>query len=774
MSYDLEALEFDKILKCVAQYTRWSKTKDYILNLTPISDLEELNRMQNEEKEAYAAIVKYDDLPLLDLSNIVDVLKRIEIGGVITNEELVSFIALLNTTSNVKKYHTYLKNNKIDTTNLNVYFDKITFNQRLKNDISYKVDEAGNIKDNASSGLLLIRRELKLLNNKLHQKFNEYLSKKASMLTEALVATRGGHLCLPFKVEYKNQVKGLLLDSSSSGTTVYIEPLECQMIEAEIENAEAKERQEIEDILKEISLSINSNMEEMVENTNALLALDIIYTKALYAKSNDYNFPTINDEGIINLLDAKHPLIDKDKVVAQNISIGDKYSAMIITGPNTGGKTVVLKTCGLLTAMSLCGLAIPASESSKVSTFDDIFVDIGDEQSIEQSLSTFSSHMTKIKKITENISINSLCLIDEIGSGTDPKEGSSLAIALIDFMYKRGARIICTTHYSDLKEYAYSNDGIINASVEFDPETFMPTYKLLIGVPGKSNAINIARNLGINSSIIEEALKINSQGNTLKDNLMSNLDSENERLQKASKEYEALLNDYNKKMVDLELYKKKIENERLAILKRASSEAQDIIDKAKDDSEKLIEQIDKYKKDKEAKEHELADIKFAARNLKAQGYEENVFDEDLKVGDFVYIKSYDRTGQIIGINKNKFEVQVGQFKMSFEKKDLKLTKPPAENKSKYKKPVGSTPAKYAKLELDLRGYRYEEVKDAIDIFIDKAFMANMSIVYIIHGFGTGAVRNAVQAYLKKSPYVKSYRYGGEGEGLNGVTVVTLK
>ena len=774
MSYDVKALEFDKILNEVSGFTHWSKTKEYILNLMPIINLDELNIMQNEEREAYNAIIKYDDLPLLELDNIIDVLKRIEIGGVITSPELLSFISLLNTTSNIKRYATYLRNNKISTQYLDKYFDKITFNQRLKNDLSYKVDEQGNIKDNASEGLARARRTLQTLNNRLHSKFNEILQTKSQLLTEGLVASRGGHLCLPFKAEYKNQIKGLLLDQSSSGTTVYIEPIECQMIEAEIENAKADERREVEDILKEISLSINSVMEEMILNVEGLLSLDIIYTKALYQKANDYNLPKLNDNGVINLVNAKHPLIDKEKVVSQTISLGDKYKTMIITGPNTGGKTVVLKTCGLLTLMSLCGIAIPASDTSMVSTFDNIFVDIGDEQSIEQSLSTFSSHMMKIKRICDNVTNNSLCLIDEIGSGTDPKEGSSLAISIIDYLYKRGARVIVTTHYSDLKEYAYSNKDLVNASVEFDPDTYKPTYRLLIGIPGKSNAISIAKSLGINDAIIDEALKINAGDNTDTKNLMSNLDLENEKLLKMQKDYEALINDYNRKMVDLELYKKKIESERLEILKKASKEADDIINDAKESSEKLIEEIDKYQKDKDAKEHELADIKFAARNLKSKGYEENIFDEDLKVGDFVYIKSYDRTGQITGINKNKYDVQVGQFKMSFNKKDLKLTKPPVDNSKKYKKPQGTTPAKYAKLELDLRGYRYEEVKDAIDIFIDKAFMANMSIVYIIHGFGTGAVRNAVQAYLKKSPYVKSYRYGGEGEGLNGVTVVTLK
>ncbi len=771
--YDTIALEFEKILNNVSKYTIWDENKKDILELSPICNIDYLNKMIEEVKEAYQVIISYDSLPLEEASGISNVLKRIEIGGVITKEELVCFISFLKSTGSIKKYYSYLKQQKINISNLEDYFSKINYNDRLKNDISYKVDDDGNIKDNASEELFKIRRTIKSLDNKLHNTINSYLTQKQSLLTEALVASRKGHLCLPFKAEYKNQIKGMILDESSSGTTVYIMPLECGLIEQEILSAKSEEARIILDILKEISLSINYNMEELKQSVENIKILDIIYTKAMYMKEMDYNLPKINNCGYINLKNAKHPLISKESVVAQNITLGDKNKVMIITGPNTGGKTVVLKTTGLLTLMTMCAIAIPASEGSEVSVFDNIFVDIGDEQSIEQSLSTFSSHMKKVKYICDNVNENSLCLIDEIGSGTDPKEGSSLAISIIDYILKRGAKVIVSTHYSLLKEYAYSTDGVINASVEFDAITYKPTYRLLIGVPGKSNAINIAKNLGINETIINNAISINNGGAKGADELMNNLDKENELLREKSRAAEELLNEYNKKMVDLELYKKKIEKERLEILKKASEEACDIISKAKNDSSELISKIDTYMKDKKAKEHELADIKFAARNLKSKEYETTVFDEDLRVGDFVYVKSYDRVGQIKSINKNNYDVQMGQFLMSFKKADLKLTKPPVNN-NKYKKPAGSMPAKYAKLELDLRGYRYEEVKDAIDIFIDKAYLANMSQVYIIHGFGTGAVRNAVQAYLKKSPYVKSYRYGGEGEGLNGVTVVTLK
>lgn len=773
MSYDLEALEFNKILDDLKNYLKTDLAVDELMASKPISDLDVISEMIDEAECAYKAIASYDDIPLYDVRNLYPVIKRITIGGVITQAELLDMLYMLTTVLNVCKYKGILASSKINTKELDKYFDLLTPNQRLKNDISYKIDDQGNIKDNASEGLFQIRRALSSLNNKLHSKLNEYLTSKASMLTEGLIATRGGHLCLPFKVEYKNSIKGIILDESSSGTTVYIEPAECQIIDAEIEASKAIEAREIENVLREVSLSLNSVADEILNDLDALKSLDLIYTKARYAKANDYIFPKINDRGYINLVRAKHPLIDKDKVVAQDIKLGDKYRTIIITGPNTGGKTVALKTTGLLTAMGLCAFPIPASDSSEISIFDDIFVDIGDEQSIEQSLSTFSSHITKIKRICDNVKTTSLCLLDEIGSGTDPHEGSSLAMAIIDYMHQRGARIMVTTHYSDLKEYAYAHDDIINASVEFDTKTLHPTYRLLVGVPGKSNAINIAKSLGLNEVIISNATNNSLSNDSDKEALMRNLDQENENIQDMKREYEKLLNEYNKKMVDIELYKKKIESDRINILRKAEAEAVDIIETAKSDSKDLLDEIDKLRHDMDAKEHEVADLKFVARNLKTKVFEEKVFEEDLHVGDFVHVESYGRDGQIMSIKKDKYEVKVGQFTMSFSKKDLKLTKPPVEKKLP-KRGVSFNPAKSAKLELDLRGYRYEEVHDAIDIFIDKAYMSNVGQIYIIHGFGTGAVRDAVQKYLKKCPYAKEWRYGKEGEGLNGVTVVTLK
>ena len=378
MSFDLEALEFDKIINDLSKYLKTDLYKNNLDKIKPLISYEDACNMLESSKAAFRAISSYDNIPLSGVKDLYPCIKRISIGGFITSKELVDFIYFLNTVINVCKYKGFLVSSKIDTEAIDNYFNMLKPNQRLKNDISYKVDDNGNIKDNASEALFQIRRNISSLNNRLHAKLNEILINKSSMLTEGLIATRGGHLCLPFRVEYKNSIKGIILDESSSGTTVYIEPSECQIIDAEIDAAKALEAREVENILKEISLSINSVSEEIINDLDALKELDLIFAKASYAIDNDYYFPKINDKGYINLINARHPLIDKEKVVPQNIKLGDKYKVIIITGPNTGGKTVSLKTTGLLEAMGLCGMAIPASDGSEISIFDDIFVDIGD------------------------------------------------------------------------------------------------------------------------------------------------------------------------------------------------------------------------------------------------------------------------------------------------------------------------------------------------------------------------------------------------------------
>lgn len=773
MAYDLETLEFESVLKILSGYAKTKMAKDAIFEIKPISNIEIIEKKLNEVNEAYNAIIKYDDIPLGGVNSIKDSILRCKLGSVLSIEELLNVSQLCTSVSNLLTYKNYLDSNKIKIELLSNYFNSLVPLERLKATIDTTIDSNGYIYDNASSDLFIIRRQISSLQNRLRSKLNEIMQSKSSMLSDNIVVSRANRLCLPFKVEYKNSIKGVVLDESSSGTTVYIEPMECSMIQNQIDSNIQKEKKEIQNILKSLSLLVNSESDNLINNLSNIEALDIIYAKAMYAKEYDHIMPKVNNEGITNIIKGRHPLIDRNKVVPTDIEFGSKYNTVIITGPNTGGKTVVLKTVGIITLMMMSGMFVPCKEGTNLSIYDDVFVDIGDTQSIEQSLSTFSGHMTKICKIVNNVSDNSLVLLDELGSGTDPKEGSSLAIAILKFLHDRKARVITTTHYSDLKAYAYMSKDICNASVEFNSETLKPTYKLLMGVPGKSNALQIVKRLGLDERIIEEAIKLNDNRYTDSEVLMDKLDIENTKISNIKDNYMHMISEYNQKLAEIDSLKLSIEKERKNIIDNAIKEANEIIKEAKEDSINLLNEIDKIRNDINVKEHEVADIKFVARNLKTKHVENQVFDYDLRVGDYVHVINYDKEGKIITIKKDKYEVQVGQFKMTFKKDELRLSKPPVD-KPKVRKVVHQTSTTPAKMQLDLRGYRYEDVKEAVVSFIDKALLANFENVYIIHGFGTGAVREAVWKTLKSTPHIKSYRFGKEGEGLNGVTVVYLR
>ncbi len=774
MAYELKTLEFNKILDILSKYAKTDMAKEEISNLKPINDLDIINKMLSEVNDAYNAYVGYDELPLNSVKGIYNEIKRASIGGMLNEMELVSVSSLIGSVNNIIKYKGYVTGSKITIDNIESYFNSLKVLPKLKSTIDHAIDSNGNVSDNASMELFNVRKQISLHHNRLRSKLNDILNSKASMLTESLIVTRQNRLCVPVKVEFKNTFKGAILDESSSGTTVYIEPAECGVIATELEVLHQKERREIENVLKFLTLEVNANAQDLTNNLDMIKALDIIFAKAYYMKAMDLIIPTINNKGFTKLIGAKHPLISKDVVVPTDIHFGDKFNTVIITGPNTGGKTVVLKTVGLITLMAQTGIPVPVKNGSTISIFDDVFVDIGDEQSIEQNLSTFSSYMTKICKIIDNVNVNSLVLLDELGSGTDPKEGASLAISIIDYLRNRGARVITTTHYSDLKAYAYQNKDICNASVEFNPETLKPTYKLLMGVPGKSNALLIAKRLGLNDIIINQAKELNNNRATDSQALMEQLDEENSNVNNLKNIYEAKIADYNKKIEELEREKRSIEKDRSNILNKSREEAKAIIKEAKEKSDLLLKEIDSIRREANVKEHKIADIKFAARNLTLKDTDDKIFDQDLKVGDYVYVASYNKEGYITKIKKDIYTVQIEMFSVDFKKTDLELAKPPAKKPIKKVKVNTSPLSKDAPSELDLRGFRYEEVEDAVDQFIDRALLCNKTQVSIIHGFGTGGVRKAVHDYLKRCSYVKSYRFGGEGEGLNGVTIVYLK
>lgn len=774
MSFNTEALEYKKILQQVGKNAGTTYAQSTIMQLNPLNSFEDVKILLAETKEAFDALVKYGELPLGGLSDVKNAILRSQIGGMLEAFELLDIAQMVSTTANVLKYQKNLITQKMIIPNLTPYFEKLVVHNQLKSAISLAIEETGRVSDNASQALFMTRRSITSAENRLRNKMNELLVSKASMLNEALIVIRNNRMCLPVKAEQKNNFKGIIHDESASHTTAYIEPLACVEINTQIQNLRNQEKKEIEEVLHGLSLLAGSFSAELLQNLENLTVLDVIFAKAKYALANDDTLPQLNYEGIVDLKRAKHPLIEKEKVVPIDLQIGRDFQTIIITGPNTGGKTVALKTIGLLTCMAQTGLFVPVKEGSMLAVFDNVFVDIGDEQSIEQSLSTFSSHMTKVISIIDNLTINSLVLLDELGSGTDPKEGSSLAISIIDYLKERGARTIVTTHYTDLKAYAFNNNDVCNASVEFNIETLEPTYKLLMGVPGKSNAIEIAKRLGLNNKVIENARNSIETTNTDVQALLDKLDEETQKMSNTKDELEHTISEYNIKLASLEQAKKELESKNDQIIKQAKKEADKIIVAAKANVDALLAEIDDLRKKADYKEHELADIKYLARNLAPSTTNEPLFEHQYRVGEHVYIKSYDKNGVVTKIKKEKIEVKIGNFKMDFLPSELSLTNIVNTIKLPKKRYSGSNPVSEVTFRLDLRGYRYEEVKPAIESFIDKAYLGNAGIIQIVHGFGTGAVRNAVLEYLKTSPYVKSYRYGGEGEGLNGVTVVYLK
>ncbi len=774
MQFDLKTLEFEKVLQILSQFTKTTYAKEKILALEPVADYEEVLTLNRQTKEAYMVIMRLSDIPLGGLHAVIGSLHRAQIGGVLEPEELLNIVGLLDCSNNVLKFFKSLESLKVETPELRRFVEEITQFSTLKTNITLAIDPDGKVNDNASRELFTIRRSITSLQNRLRSKLNELLTSKASMLTESLIVMRNNRMCLPVKMEYKNTFKGIVHDVSSSNTTCYIEPAGTIETTNQIDSYTAAEKKEIQIILKNLSLLVGAEAEALLKNLEALTMLDVIFAKALMAKEYEYNEVHIQNNYYFNLKKAKHPLIDSTKVVPIDIELGSKYQAIIITGPNTGGKTVALKTVGLLHAMMQCGMMLPCSSDSILSVFSEILVDIGDEQSIEQSLSTFSAHMTKMNSILGAASFESLILLDELGSGTDPKEGSSLAIAMIDYLKRKGARIIVTTHYSDLKTYAYHQTDVQNASVEFNSNSLLPTYRLLVGVPGKSNAIEIASRLGIPEEIISSSKAyMHSIDSSESSSLMENLEVEITNLRAQEEELKHKLEMYDSLNQKLSLEKIKITKQTNQILENAKQEAKKIISQSKEEANELLEQLKEMSK-KEYKDHELASVKHKLKNLSIQSGDESLFEEELKVGDYVYIKTYEQNGTIQRIKKDIYSVQMGQFMMDFSKRDLIKASRPAPKPERKTRLSGYNPASHASLSLDLRGKRYEEVRELMDSYIDQAILGNLESVTIIHGFGTGAIRNAVWEYLKQCPYAKSYRYGQEGEGLNGVTVVKLK
>ncbi len=659
--------------------------------------------------------------------------------------------------------------------------DSLVSLNRLQSAINDCIDETGSVLDSASPELRTIRRAIQATESRIKEKLNQVVAERRNKLTDGIVTIRNERYVVPVRAEAKNTFGGTVHDQSSSGNTYFIEPKEVVDLNNKLQEYHVEERREIERILRALTEEVKKFVDELSVNVDVLSEIDFMFAKGKYARLIHGIRPKMNQKGIIRLVGARHPLIDARTVVANDIEIGDEYTTIVITGPNTGGKTVTLKTVGLLTLMAQSGLLIPAHASSQLAIFDHVFADIGDEQSIEQSLSTFSSHMTNIVRIMERLTVNSLILFDELGAGTDPKEGASLAISILDYVKVRGARTIATSHYPELKAYAYECDDVINASVEFDIETLSPTYRLLVGVPGRSNAFEISKRLGLKEAILEAArTRVETTKTELTDLITKledrglELDREIQGLQQQNQEVEQMRLDYERKIA-------KFEAEREKLLEQIKKEAFENIRQAKEEAEQIVADLRQAKKaaDLTIKDHELTEKLTALKASEAKQAEQ--FKRKarnkapLKPGDEVMVLSLNRQGELIEQTKNgEWMVQLGMMKVNIKADDLEYLRKSVKKKDTAKGKMIHKRRTDIGIQLDLRGERYEDAMLRLDKYMDEVLLAGYQTVTIIHGHGTGALRQGVHKYLKQNKHVASFRFGGAGEGGTGATVVELK
>ncbi|GAB6170386.1 endonuclease MutS2 [Clostridium carnis] len=780
----LRVLEFDKVKEKLKFFAVTSSGKELVENLEPYKTLFEVKNKLQESNEALDLLIRKGAPPFEGLFDVRESVERAKKGGVLSPGQLLRIGGMLRCTRRFKEYISR-GDEEIKYPKLEDLAYLLIPIKKLEDDIELAIVSEDEISDRASSTLHGIRRSLKEKNSSVREKINGIVRANSKYLQDNLYTMRGDRYVLPVKAEYKGAVPGLVHDQSSTGATLFIEPMSLVNLNNEIKELKLKEKAEIERILMELSLKVYENIEEVKNNSKILSELDFIFAKGKYASSLNAICPYVNEDKSFDIIQGRHPLIDPKIVVPCDIYLGREFNTLMITGPNTGGKTVTLKTVGLLHLMALSGMLIPAKDASTISFYTNIFADIGDEQSIEQSLSTFSSHMTNIVKIMELADENSLILFDELGSGTDPVEGAGLAVAILDTLRNRGARQIATTHYSELKGYALKTEGIENASVEFDVETLKPTYRLLIGIPGKSNAFEISKRLGLNDDVISKAKNYISEENLQFEDLIRDLQEKSiianrdaREASKAKKEAELLRKKYEEKISRLEEVRDKAYED-------ARREAKNIVSKAKDEADDILKAMRELEKmgiesgGRKRLEEERKKLKDSLEEREAAIYKmkENqgeVIDK-VVLGMDAFLPSLNQKVIIISMPDSKGEVQVeaGIMKINVKLKDLRKVSGTPVKKEKKKRELKLNLAS-VESRIDLRGMDSEEACFRTDKYLDEAYMSNLGEVVIVHGKGTGVLRKAINDMLKRHPHVKTYRLGVYGEGGDGVTVVTLK
>lgn len=787
----LRTLEYNKIVERLAEYAFGADTKERCLSLLPSTSLSEITNAQQQTKDAMNRSLKKGRLDCSGIKPLSSAIRRVEIGGTMNIEELLGLCKLLETARRVKAYGRKERED-IPSDSLSELFDGLEPLSPLCDEIRRCIISVDEISDDASSNLKSIRRSIRSTGDRIHAQLNQMLNNQnvRNCLQDFVITMRNGRYCLPVKAEAKSQITGMVHDQSSSGSTLFIEPMAVVNLNNELKELSIKEQDEIAVILATLSAKAGEYIPAIETDYQILTELDFIFAKAAYALEYNGITPHFNTERKIRILKGRHPLLDVKKVVPIDISLGSDFDQLVITGPNTGGKTVSLKTVGLLTLMGQAGLPIPSGDRSELAVFDDIFADIGDEQSIEQNLSTFSSHMTNIIHILKEANEHSLVLFDELCAGTDPTEGAALAVSILSYFHSRGIRTMATTHYSEIKIYALTTSGIENACCEFDVETLSPTYRLLIGIPGKSNAFAISKKLGLSDTLIEDArTRISSNEQNFED-LLSDLEASRITIEKEQAEINRYKSEIAALKQQLKNKQEKLDESRDAILRKAKEEANQILQEAKDTADEAIRNFNKYgttrpsiqemeKQRTNIREKMAANEKKSSKEKDTAIYNPKV-PKKLRIGDSVKVLSMNLTGTVHSLPNAKGDlfVQMGILRSQVNIKDLVLIEDAAPGSKKYAK-TGAGKLKMSKsasvsTEINLIGKTVDEAIALLDKYLDDAYLAHLPSVRIVHGKGTGALRSAVQSHLKRQSYIKSFHLGEFGEGDAGVTIAEFK
>lgn len=777
----LKILEFPKVMYMLETKAQTGLGKELCQNLMPINDLTLVEKLQQETREAMEVLRLKGGFSLGGVRDIRPHLKRLSLGGELTAEQLLEISSTIYGGRNVKRFITKI-NEENSLPILYSHVEEIKDLKHIEDKINSCISEYGEIVDSASSELRIIRNNIKTLESRVKEKLEQIIrnSNNQKALQDQIITIRNGRYAIPVKQEYRTLFGGIVHDQSASGATLFIEPEVVVQINNQLKEHILKEEKEIERILRNLSNVVREEVEALTIIIEHLGIIDFIQAKAELAKEMKGIQPKLNNKGVLNIKKARHPLIPTNEIVPIDVNLGKEFTSIVITGPNTGGKTVSLKTVGLLTLMAMSGLHVPAEENSELAVFSSVYADIGDEQSIEQSLSTFSGHMKNIVKILDEMDDASLILLDELGAGTDPTEGAALAIAILEKIKFIGAKVIATTHYSELKAYAYNQENVVNASVEFDIETLRPTYRLLIGVPGRSNAFNIAQRLGLSEDIIRFAKGQISEDNLQVESMIASLEVNRRSAEKERIEAEAARKKVEQINKELELKIEDLEKQKHKLLDDAKKKAEEIVIKAKKEAEEVITELRKFALEEQAgiKEHRLIEMKKRLEesipDIKEKTPKRPKKLEKIEAGDEVKVLSIGQKGTVVEqADNNEFVIQIGILKMKVDKSDLEVIKPI----NKGYKNVNVTSVKRdstVRNELDVRGQNVEEAIMSIDRYLDEAFMEGYGQVSIIHGKGTGALRTGLQEFLRKHPHVGKIRLGQFGEGGSGVTIVELK